>query len=171
MPRGQIEIVYGIHPSPFGQCLIGLTKRAMCHLSFLDTDNERKARQSIQETWPSAALTRNNARTRPYLKQLFGVRKKKQPIPLLLKGTNFQMKVWRALLAIPEGNTVSYANIARRIGSPKATRAVGTACGRNPIGFIIPCHRVLTTQGKPGGYQWGRQRKKAMLAWEAARVE
>ena len=169
MPRNQIKITYGVQPSPFGQCLIGLTKRRMCHLSFLDSNNEQKALQSIKETWPNATLTRNDARIGAYSKQLFGMRKKKPPIPLLLKGTKFQMKVWQALLAIPEGKVVSYSDIARRIGSPKAARAVGTACGKNPIGFIIPCHRVLTSQSKLGGYHWGVQRKATMLAWEAAR--
>lgn len=166
---GEITIHFGLQPSPFGYCLLGVTARGICHLSFLETDDEYKATQLLREAWPSATLVRDEAKVKPYLKQLFGVHQSQQPLPLLLKGTNFQIKVWEALLAIPTGQVASYADIAHLVGSPKAVRAVGKACGQNPVGFIIPCHRVLTSQGQLGGYHWGVARKEAILAWEAVR--
>lgn len=164
--ENQIEIIYGIHASPFGWCLIGITKQGVCNLAFLETENENRAVKIIQEAWPRATIIRNNKKTHPYIQKIFSPRKNNNEIPLILHGTDFQMKVWKALQAIPKGKTKSYAEIAHNIGSPKAIRAVGTACGKNPIAFLIPCHRVLTSSGKIGGYRWGVDRKKKILAWE-----
>lgn len=162
----EIEIHYGIVPSPFGLCVIGLTARRICTIAFIDRDIDGAASQAIQETWPRARLVRDDARVKPYRHKVFGPRRDTQSIPLLLKGTDFQIKVWQALLNIPAGKTATYAGIARATGSPKASRAVGTACGKNPVAYLIPCHRVLTSQGKLGGYHWGVARKEAMLARE-----
>ncbi len=166
---GDIVIVWGLQKCPFGWCLIALTKRGICHVSFLDTDNERTAIAQLRETWPQATIERDDHRVKPYVAAIFSVKKNRRPLPLLLKGTNFQVKVWEALLRIPQGSIVRYADIAKAIGSPKAVRAVGTACGKNPIAYIIPCHRVLASNGGLGGYHWGVERKEALLAWEDAR--
>ncbi len=167
--KGNIEITYGLQPSPFGWCLIGLTKRGICQLSFVNTNNQTEAVKIIKEVWPHSILIRNDARIAPYVKKIFKAERLNTPIRLLLKGTNFQIKVWEALLKIPQGDISSYAKIADAVGSPKAVRAVGTACGKNSIAFLIPCHRVLTSAGKLGGYHWGIERKEAILAWEAVR--
>ncbi|MEX2054743.1 MAG: methylated-DNA--[protein]-cysteine S-methyltransferase [Candidatus Andersenbacteria bacterium] len=168
--NGTVVITYGIHPSPFGSCLIGITEQAICTLAFLDTNNERVAIRTLRETWPAATLTRDQRQTESFVRQLFGRRRSTRALPIILKGTNFQIKVWEALLTIPAGKVVSYSTIAKRIGSPKAARAVGAACGANPVGFIVPCHRVLSSNGTLGGYHWGIERKRAMLAWEHTHI-
>lgn len=168
---GEIEIRYGIHPTPFGWCVIGVTKRGVSTVLFLPTNNERAAVAKIRAQWPKAALVHDPARTAPYAKKIFALSGKKQRIPIVLKGTNFQVQVWKALLAIPEGHAVSYADIAHTIGKPKAVRAVGSACGKNQLCYLIPCHRVLTSSGGLGGYNGGVERKETILAWEAARRE
>ena len=165
------EIRYGIHSSPFGHFVVGLTKRGICTLLFLESDREREAVKRIKMSWPKAMLIRDDAGTASYAKKIFARSDKKPRIPLVLKGTDFQIKVWEALLAIPEGRVVSYTDIARAIGSPKAVRAVGSACGQNQITYLIPCHRVLTSQGGLGGYNGGIDRKDTILAWEASRVK
>ncbi len=162
------SIYYGIHPSPFGQCLIGITDQAICHLSFMDTVNEREALRRLREIEPNATFKRKESQTRPYFKAAFEPKRSKHRLDLVVTGTDFQLKVWETLLKIPKGKVSNYAQVARKAGFPKAVRAVGTACGKNPIGFLIPCHRVLASDGKLGGYHWGLQRKKAILAWEAA---
>lgn len=165
---GNVAITYGLHPSPFGWCLIGVTKRGIAQLSFLDEESERQAEKDIREKWPNATIARDDAATGKYAVQIFDAKSKK-PVHLLVKGTNFQIKVWEALMRIPDGSVASYADIAEFVGAPKAVRAVGTACGRNAISYLIPCHRVLASDGGFGGYRWGVQRKEAMLAWEGAR--
>jgi AraC family transcriptional regulator, regulatory protein of adaptative response / methylated-DNA-[protein]-cysteine methyltransferase len=167
---GGIEIEYGIHSSPFGWCLIGVTKRGVCHLSFLNNNDKNLGIKIIQNNWPNSKLVQNQDLTGEYIRRIFSVNKKsKQPIHLLIKGTNFQIKVWEALLKIPEGKIMSYSQVAKMTGFPKAIRAVGTACGRNSIAYLIPCHRVLTSDGKIGGYRWGVKRKQAILALESLR--
>jgi AraC family transcriptional regulator, regulatory protein of adaptative response / methylated-DNA-[protein]-cysteine methyltransferase len=168
---GEIEITYGVHLSPFGWCVIGLTKRGVCHLSFLDQNNLTMATRRIREDWSKAHLLHDQHATAPYINRIFYPDRKnaKRPLHLLIKGTNFQVKVWEALLAIPDGQVSSYAAIARAVGSPKAVRAAGTACGKNGIAYLIPCHRVLTSKGSLGGYRWGVERKAAILARESVR--
>lgn len=162
-----IEITYGIHRSPFGWCTIGLVKNDVCHLSFMKTQSSSEAVRHIREVWPYADLTRDNARTETFIRKIFSTSGKKMaPFHLLMKGTDFQIKVWEALMTIPKGETKSYAAVAKAIGSPKAVRAVGSACGANAIAYLIPCHRVLTSNGGIGGYHWGIARKKAMLTEE-----
>ncbi len=165
------EIRYGIHTSPFGWCVIGLAKGGVCTLLFLESNWEREAVKRIKASWPKAVLVRDDAGTAPYVKKIFAHSGRKLRIPLVLKGTGFQIKVWEALLAIPEGRVTSYADVARAIGKPSAVRAVGSACGKNTITYLVPCHRVLTSSGGLGGYNGGVERKETILAWEAARAK
>ncbi len=165
-----LDVAYGIHPTPFGDCLIGLTNRGICRLNFLQADTREQTISDFQQAWCGANLTENQVATAPLIDQIFTGNASAKPLPLLLKGTNFQIKVWEALLQIPAGNVVSYETLARQIGSPAAVRAVGTACGQNGIGYLIPCHRVIQKVGGLGGYRWGLPRKQAILGWEAAKA-
>ena len=168
---GEIDIVYGVHPSPFGLCFIAVTPRGICRLAFMEKVGDEEVEvKRLTKLWERSRITKDEGRTKPYIKKIFEQKKTTRPLHLLVKGTNFQIKVWEALLSIPSGSVARYADIAGRAGSSKAVRAVGTACGANPIAFLIPCHRVLTTGGDLGGYRWGEERKEVMLAWEAAQI-
>jgi AraC family transcriptional regulator of adaptative response/methylated-DNA-[protein]-cysteine methyltransferase len=172
--RGRgLEIAYGMHPTPFGPCLLAVTARGVCGLTFLPAGESGQALLDLQAAWPEARLAENPALTGTVAGQLFAPAASPAPKPvhLLLRGTNFQIKVWEALLRIPAGALASYETLAAAAGSPKAVRAVGTACGSNQIAYLIPCHRVLQKAGGIGGYRWGTSRKRAMLAWEAAQGE
>lgn len=166
-----VTVTYGIHPTPFGDCLIGVTSRGICRLNFLQANTREQTISEFQHAWRNASLIEDEAVTAPIIEQIFTDTPSKKPLTLLLKGTNFQIKVWEALLQIPAGSVVSYETIARQIGSPAAVRAVGTACGQNGIGYLIPCHRVIQKVGGLGGYRWGLPRKQAILGWEAAQRE
>lgn len=159
-----MKITYGIHESPFGKCIIGIFKKDVCYLVF--ENSNKKAAEDLQLIWSEAILTRDDLMTKEYIKKAFDIKGTK--VGILMKGTEFQVRVWESLLSIPFGKTVSYSDIARAIGFPKAVRAVGTACGRNSIAYLIPCHRVLTSDGKLGGYRWGTKRKEKMLKVESA---
>jgi len=168
-----IKISYGLHDTPFGTSLIGLTERGVCHLAFVEMDFVDSAVDELKKNWPEADIVEDNTSTQNIVSRIFGERKpgKEQPIPLLLRGTNFQLKVWQALLKIPEGALASYHHLAGHLDNPTASRAIGNAVGRNPIAYLIPCHRVLRSNGELGGYRWGTARKKVMLARELALVE
>lgn len=166
LKRGDIKIIYGVHASPFGHCLIAATTRGICQIAFLDTKNNTEAVRTIHEKWPHAEIRKDLKETKRYANRIFARKGAQKPFHLLIKGTNFQIKVWEALLSIPEGQTSTYAAIAKAIGKGKAVRAVGTACGKNAIAYLIPCHRVLTSGGGLGGYHWGLSRKQALLARE-----
>lgn len=168
-PNHPIKLTYGLHPSPFGWCVIGITQGKICHVSFLDRNNKLAASRNLKEDWPTADMIYDPTVTQKLVKKIFAVghHATKPPLPLLMQGTSFQMKVWKALLKIPRGTTASYSDIARQIKSPNAVRAVGSACGNNNIAWLIPCHRVVTAQGKLGGYRWGIKRKATMLEWES----
>lgn len=179
-----LQITWGVHESPFGDCLLAVTERGVCGLSFIaDSDSGMEASgasgtvANLQARWPSARLTEDRTATLPWMDTIFrstldntGV-PDTRPIQLLLKGTNFQIRVWEALLRIPSGAVTTYEGVARAIGEPAASRAVGSALGSNAIGWLIPCHRVIRKSGVVEGYHWGSVRKKAMLAWEAGRAE
>ena len=163
--RGRgLEIAYGFHPTPFGPCRLAVTYRGIF--------GPGQALPDLKAAWPEARLVENQALTGAVAEQLFAPAPTPTPKPihLLLRGTNFQIKVWEALLKIPAGALSSYETLAAAAGSPKAVRAVGTACGSNQIAYLIPCHRVLQKAGAIGGYRWGTPRKRAMLAWEAAQT-
>ena len=165
-----IEISYGIHPSPFGDCMLAVTSRGICSLSFAIGDDISEAIDDLKYRWPGARIIEKPRVTKEYFESVFPRDRNgnDRHITLFVKGTNFQLKVWEALLRIPQGHVTTYGDIASRIGMPSATRAVGTAVGANPISYIIPCHRVLTSLGMFGNYRWGPPRKKAILAWESA---
>jgi AraC family transcriptional regulator of adaptative response/methylated-DNA-[protein]-cysteine methyltransferase len=169
--RGQgLMIDYGIHQSSFGNCLLGMTQRGICSLSFHDSLNDQEAVHYLNQKWPRAVLKNNPERTRTFFRKIFesNEHNKSDKIPLHLEGTNFQIKVWEALLRIPTGHLVCYEDIARLIHQPRAVRAVGQAIARNPISLLIPCHRVIRKMGNFGNYQWGSTRKKMLIAWEAS---
>jgi AraC family transcriptional regulator, regulatory protein of adaptative response / methylated-DNA-[protein]-cysteine methyltransferase len=166
-----LKIDYGFHWSPFGVCLLAVTERGICGLSFLLHGDHEKAVQELKSRWPGASFEENSEKTAPLVDQVFPPigPKGARALSLFLRGTNFQIKVWEALLRIPEGSVVSYEDLALHLGKPGAARAVGSAVGQNPIAFIIPCHRVIRKMGVTGNYGGGPARKKAMLAWEAGR--
>jgi AraC family transcriptional regulator of adaptative response/methylated-DNA-[protein]-cysteine methyltransferase len=161
------EIRYGIHDSPFGHFVVALLSGSVARFSFLETRSDANAQMAIQEHWPHARLVRDDPGTKVIAEKIFSQQRKQGAISCVLEGTDFQMNVWQALTTIPKGKTATYHEIAKQIGAPKAARAVGVACGRNPIGFLIPCHRVLASDGSLGGYRWGTKRKEAILAWES----
>jgi len=165
-----LAIQYGVHETPFGRSLIAMTARGICDLQFIDDENSGIER--LRREWPGAELRPNPAATAPVAERLFGplVSRPGGALALLVKGSNFQVKVWRALLDLPFGSLATYGSIATRIGVPSAARAVGAAVGANPVAWLIPCHRVIRESGALGGYRWGVGRKAAMLGWEAARI-
>lgn len=166
-----LTIHYGIHESPFGDCLIAITERGITDFRFFENENKGLIIKELQQDFEKAKLIFDNNFTKPFIEQIFyETQNANQPITLLMRGTNFQIKVWEALLKIPFGQMVSYETIANAIGKPTAQRAVGTAIGSNRLGYIIPCHRVLQKVGGIGGYRWGITRKKAILGWEMGRV-
>ena len=169
-----LEIATGFHATPFGEALLGVTERGIVALAFAD-DRDR-ALADLRARWPSAELKTSAERTRPLVDRIFAGWTREggfaalAPLRVLVRGTNFQTKVWQALLKIPSGNLASYEDVARMIHSRDAARAVGAAVAANPVAYLIPCHRVIRTTGALGGYHWGVERKRAMLAWEAGRV-
>ena len=168
-----LRISAGFHESPFGEALIAATDRGVCGLTFHDGDR-KAALRDLASRWPNATIDERPRTTAPVASRIFSALEARDPeglvpLGLLVRGTNFQVKVWRALLQIPVGSVATYEDIATAIGTPAAVRAVGTAIGRNPVAFLIPCHRVIRTTGALGGYRWGLPRKRAMLAWEAGR--
>lgn len=164
---GGVAISYGFHDTPLGPCLIGITTRGICYLEFPPQAKDPDALQRLQAAWPEAHLKPTPEETGKVIGQIFTRSEgSKKPFHLLVQGTNFQVQVWRALLRIPAGQVVSYARVAEWAGHPTAHRATGTAVGQNPIAYLIPCHRVLRTDGHLGGYRWGINRKVACLAWE-----
>lgn len=164
-----ITIEYGIHESPFGWCLIAITPHGICELDFRTQREELDVSLArLEKKWNRATFIRAEDKTLPTIRQIFSEGQASvQHLPLHLRGTNFQLKVWQALLRIPDGGLSDYSAIANAIGSPKATRAVGSAVGDNPLAYLIPCHRVLRKDGGIGGYATGTARKRTMLACEA----
>ncbi len=165
-----LTVLYGLHPSPFGECLLAVTRRGICGLSFLAGD-AGAAVDALRRQWPRAALREDARATRAVAERIFDPLRGREPAPLsvFVHGTNFQVKVWEALVRIPPGRVASYGDVAAAVGAPNAARAVGSAVARNPVAFLIPCHRVIRATGAFGEYRWGPARKKAILAWEAAR--
>jgi AraC family transcriptional regulator of adaptative response/methylated-DNA-[protein]-cysteine methyltransferase len=167
-----LEICHGVHDSPFGKCLIATTDRGICALEFVDDRSVDSHLVRLRRTWPEAALIASPRTTARLAKQIFAGTANRNSLPHLhVRGTNFQTRVWRALLNIPNGQFSTYSRIASAMGSPSASRAVGGAVGATPVAWLIPCHRVLRSDGELGGYHWGVDRKVACLAWEAARAE
>jgi AraC family transcriptional regulator of adaptative response/methylated-DNA-[protein]-cysteine methyltransferase len=167
----QLLIRYSFRPSPFGECLVAVTDRGICHLAFVPQGGRSEAVSDLRSRWKNAEVIEDAAVAGPYADTIFGASASQAILPLFLKGTNFQIKVWQALLKIPVGAITSYEDVARRINRPRAVRAVANAVAHNPIAFLIPCHRIIRKTGVIGDYRWGSARKKAMLVWEAGRKE
>lgn len=159
-----LEIVYGIHDTPFGKALIATTVRGICNLHFVDDSSQ--ALGLLHQEWPQANIIFSQQDTQEVMKRIFSGNVNNQPVALWVKGTNFQIQVWRALLKIPFGCVSTYEEIGEVIAQPKAARAVGNAVGNNPVALLIPCHRVVRKSGELGGYRWGLSRKASILASE-----
>ncbi len=167
-----LQIEYGVHPTPFGEMFVAVTPRGICRAGFADFTPIDEQLSDLRKSWPLASLTRSEPATRPVIDAMFAAAKagKQGPLSIHVAGTNFQVAVWRALLRIPEGAVVSYARIARSLDHPGASRAVGNAIGANPVAFLIPCHRVIQQSGALGGYRWGPAKKQLIQLWERARA-
>ncbi len=162
-------IRWGLHDAPLGRALIGATDRGICWLGFVENGDEDATIAAFKQDWGLARLVRDDEATRPLAEAAFATNDNaKEPLTLVLRGTNFQVKVWEALLRVPQGAVTSYGDLASWIGQPTASRAVGSAVGNNPIAYLIPCHRVIRNSGAIHNYRWGPVRKRALLAWEAA---
>lgn len=166
-----LVIRHAVHESPFGPAFIAVTDRGICQLGFVVDDSGEAELETLRARWRNARVEESTAATRPFIDRIFNGMTDELPIPIHLKGTNFQLQVWNALLRIPTGSVSTYDGVAREIGSPTAHRAVGTAIGRNPVALLIPCHRVIRKNGDIGDYHWGATRKRAILAWESAQRE
>jgi AraC family transcriptional regulator, regulatory protein of adaptative response / methylated-DNA-[protein]-cysteine methyltransferase len=167
-----LDVSYGYHPSPFGLALVMVTPYGLCGLAFCDAGGEVVSLADMTRRWPNAQYTEDSAITAPYAAQLFADHnfRSNQPLRITFIGTDFEIRVWETLLKIPVGQATTYGDIAASVGSPKAARAVGAAVGKNPMSFVVPCHRVLGKSGALTGYHWGLTRKKAILGWEAGRL-
>jgi len=164
------SIAYGFADTPFGTCLVGVGPRGICHLAFVAPSGTPTETAALQENWPGADLRRDDEAASRILAPIFdppGGGGSKRPLNAFVRGTEFQVRVWRALLQTQSGTLVSYGQLAVAIGQPTATRAVGTSVGRNPVALLIPCHRVIRSTGVIGNYRWGHVRKRAILAWES----
>src|SRR5882762_2344459 len=163
-----LQIDYGFAETPFGEAIIAETKRGICHLSFVNGHGRNSARDLLTSQWPNAKLNRNDSRIAELSAKIFTqVRDgaSRSTLRAFVRGTPFQLRVWRALLRIPSGSLTTYGRLAQAIGQSQAARAVGSAVGANPIAFIIPCHRVIRETGALGNYHWDRIRKCAMIGW------
>ena len=167
-----LAISWGVHPSPFGDCLLGLTPRGVCALEFLQPESEVEALARLRAHWENAQFVHAPQQTAPVAERIFGSHGQRQaPLAVLVKGTNFQLKVWEALLRVPSGAITTYARLAEDVGHARAARAVGSAVAANPIAYLIPCHRVIRNTGAFGEYRWGALRKRVLLFAELARAE
>jgi AraC family transcriptional regulator of adaptative response/methylated-DNA-[protein]-cysteine methyltransferase len=166
-----LDIFWGWFESPFGPSIVMGTDKGICGLGFADEMGADATMDDLLRRWPNATFAENPARLKPWVDTAFGVTPTDDKAPLYLIGAPFQLKVWEALLSIPSGHVTSYSEIAQSIGAPRAVRAVGTAVGRNPVSWLIPCHRALRKSGALGGYHWGLPVKRALLAWESARED
>jgi len=170
--RGEgLRIRYGLHDSPFGRCLVGLTERGICWLSFVDEGQGGDGLSELRQSYPEAKLKKEEEATCEIVRRVFDPdgRADRTSLRLHVCATNFQAKVWAALVQVPPGAVVTYGELARILGQPGASRAVGSAVAANPVSVLIPCHRVIRETGSIGEYRWGSERKQALLAWEAAR--
>ncbi len=170
-----LHIGYGIHETPFGFALIATTTRGICNLHFLEEAQEESVIQLLRQQWGKAELTRDQLKTEGLCDRIFPNpaipnHSIQEPLMVVVKGTNFQIQVWRALLNLPFGTLTTYQKLAANLQKPTAARAIGNAVGKNPIGYLIPCHRVIRESGELGGYRWGIDRKAALLEWEASSI-
>ncbi len=167
-----LTMYFGFHPSPFGMALIMATGRGVAGLALADPGEEKAALADMKGRWPKAIYVEDYARTAPLARRIFDSSqwRAEQPLRVVLIGTDWEVRVWEALLKIPMGRLATYSGIAQKVCTPAAARAVGAAVGKNPISFVVPCHRVVGKSGELTGYHWGLTRKRAMLGWEAGQV-
>jgi len=167
-----LTVSYGFHPSPFGTALVMATARGLAGLAFADSGEEQAALADMQSRWPRANIIADTAGTALLAARIFDPRlwRANRPLRVVLIGTDFEVRVWETLLKIPLGRAMTYSDIAAKLRAPKAARAVGAAVGKNPVSFVVPCHRVLGKSGDITGYHWGLTRKRAMLGWELGRL-
>jgi AraC family transcriptional regulator of adaptative response/methylated-DNA-[protein]-cysteine methyltransferase len=167
-----LNITFGFHPSPFGSALVMATPRGLCGLAFADAGDEAAALADMRSRWPKASYAEEPERTAPLAQRIFDPTtwRKDRPLRVVLIGTDFELRVWETLLSIPMGRLTTYSDIAAKVCSPAAARAVGAAVGKNPVCFVVPCHRVIGKSGQLTGYHWGLTRKRAILGWEAGRI-
>jgi AraC family transcriptional regulator of adaptative response/methylated-DNA-[protein]-cysteine methyltransferase len=167
-----LTLAWGVHDTPLGAALFAAMERGLCGVSFLQGAGSAEAVRALSVRWPSAKLVHRPSAVERYAWELENRMQGKpaQPLSVVLKGTPLQLKVWEALVQIPEGSVATYTDVARAAGAPKAARAVGSAIGQNPIAYLIPCHRVIRSTGAFGGYRWGDQRKTALLGLEMSRA-
>jgi len=164
-----LTVQWGLGETPLGRALLAWTSRGICHLVFID-DAAAAHLAELQARWPAARLVQDDAQAAAWLQRIFPPAPRSGRLHVLLRGTNFQIKVWEALLRLPPGHCVSYSQLAALTGMPRAQRAVGSAVAANTVAYLIPCHRVIRESGAIGQYRWGAERKAALLAWEAARM-
>jgi AraC family transcriptional regulator of adaptative response/methylated-DNA-[protein]-cysteine methyltransferase len=167
-----LTLGYGFHASPFGSAVVMASGRGLAGLAFADPGEEHAALADMRARWPNATYVEDIEGTAPLAQRIFNTKlwRPDQPLRVVLIGTDFEVRVWETLLKIPMGRAVSYSDIACKIEKPKASRAVGAAVGKNPVSFVVPCHRALGKDGKLTGYHWGITRKQAMLGWEAGQL-
>ncbi|HEY6578962.1 MAG TPA: bifunctional helix-turn-helix domain-containing protein/methylated-DNA--[protein]-cysteine S-methyltransferase [Rhizomicrobium sp.] len=167
-----LTIRYGFHPSPFGTALVMATERGLAGVAFADKGEEKSALADMKSRWKKAEYVEDIARTAPIAQRIFDPKlwRAEQPLRIVLIGTDWEVRVWETLLKIPMGCATTYSNLAAKVGSIKASRAVGAAVGKNPLSFVVPCHRVFGKSGDLTGYHWGLTRKRAMLGWEAGKA-
>jgi AraC family transcriptional regulator of adaptative response/methylated-DNA-[protein]-cysteine methyltransferase len=167
-----LTVFFGFHPSPFGSALVMATERGLAGLAFADPGEEPAALADMKARWPRATYVENSARTAAVARRIFDSSQWQQdkPLRVVLIGTDWEVRVWETLLQIPMGRLTTYSDIASKIHKPAAARAVGAAVGKNPVSFVVPCHRVVGKSGDLTGYHWGITRKRAMLGWEAGQV-
>ena len=164
-----LTVTYGFHPCPFGTALVMTTPRGLAGLALADAGKEKAALRDMKSRWPRAKYVEDFTATAATAKRIFDTNlwRPEQPLRVVLIGTDFEVRVWEKLLTIPMGQLTTYSDLAKKAGSPKGARAVGAAVGKNPICFVVPCHRVIGKSGDITGYHWGLTRKRAMLGWEA----
>jgi AraC family transcriptional regulator of adaptative response/methylated-DNA-[protein]-cysteine methyltransferase len=167
-----LTITYGFHPSPFGTALVLATERGLCGMAFADAGDEKSAFKDMSSRWPKATYTQDASRTEPLAQRIFdpNLWRPDRPLRVVLIGTDFEVRVWETLMSIPFGRLTTYSDVAAKVQAPKAARAVGAAVGKNPVCFVVPCHRVVGKSGELTGYHWGLTRKRAILGWEAGRA-
>jgi AraC family transcriptional regulator of adaptative response/methylated-DNA-[protein]-cysteine methyltransferase len=167
-----LTITYGFHPCPFGTAVVMTTPRGLAGLALADAGKEKAALRDMRSRWPRARYVEDTAATAPTAARVFDPRqwRKDRPLRVIMIGTDFEVRVWEKLLHIPMGHATTYSDLAREVGSPKGARAVGLAVGKNPICFVVPCHRVIGKSGDITGYHWGLTRKRAILGWEAGKL-
>ena len=170
--RDDLVLRYGFHGSPFGEAIVVAAPRGLAGVGFVDDGDRASALFDMTRRWPRAQFVEDREATAPYAARAFNpaLWRPDRPLRLVMIGTDFEVRVWETLLAVPMGRATTYSDIARKLGKPKAARAVGAAVGKNPISFVVPCHRVLGRSGALTGYHWGLARKQAIIGWEAGRV-